>query len=132
MCSINYYFSKIYFWKDWSWVKSMEVYHKRLQQYYHWHSYRRFRKNLIFMVNYSKYSFGKRIPHPRVSPNSSVNHKTIIRIKTIATQYSFQLNIEKTKVTWHKNFHTTKWISYTIKNSFSSKMFIQKCFLENR
>jgi hypothetical protein len=47
------------------------------------------------MINKSKYSSGNRIPQPRVSPNSSVNHKTTIRINTTEIQYSFQLNIEK-------------------------------------
>jgi hypothetical protein len=52
----------------------------------------KFLKNCLFKVNYSKYPLRNRTSHPGVSPNSLVNHKMIIRIKTIATEHSLQLN----------------------------------------
>jgi len=87
----------------------MEVCRKRLQLYYHWYIYKNNSSRIdFFQVNYFKYSSRNRSSHPGVSPNCFVNHKMIIIRKTIATEYSFQLNNR----IWHEKLYFYLYLGF--------------------
>ena len=101
---MNRKLSKIYFWKDWHLAKSTAVDLQEQQPYHRWCNYERgiLMKILSMTSKYWQYSSRKITAQPRVSPNSCVSHRSTTTMKTIETQYSFQLDREQDEAISHK------------------------------